>query len=411
MFAVQHRSSPLRTGSFETALPKGIAQPMSWLKIYGKLRTAALSSSPVEGLTHGFYRYPARFSPHFAATAISALSRPGDLILDPFMGGGTSILEAIAAGRRAVGTDLNSLAHFVSKAKTTRFSSGDLDQVRTWCGNVDSWSSYKLRYEPKPESYPRNLNGPEVGPLRKALGLGRISLDALPSANSALLARTILLSAAQWALDGRKSTPTLKEFREKLKSTGADFIHQAARTASSLAHGPAPVLIEDSAENLLRHDPFRGGERASLVVTSPPYPGIHVLYHRWQIGGRRESPAPYWISESMDGNYASHYTFGDRSSEDEYFARALPSFASIRAAMKEGAHMVQLVAFSNRHSQLPRFLRMISEAGFSEVRPTSQRTGTKVRRIWRDVPGRRWHANSKGNTPGAREVVLVHRAR
>ena len=51
------------------------------------------SSKPVKGLTHGFYLYPARFPPEIARSVISNFSRPGDAVLDPFMGGGTSIVE------------------------------------------------------------------------------------------------------------------------------------------------------------------------------------------------------------------------------------------------------------------------------------------------------------------------------
>jgi DNA modification methylase len=38
---------------------------------------------------------------------ILAGSRPGDLVLDPFLGSGTVARCAISLGRRAVGTDLN----------------------------------------------------------------------------------------------------------------------------------------------------------------------------------------------------------------------------------------------------------------------------------------------------------------
>jgi hypothetical protein len=41
--------------------------------------------------------------------------------------------------------------------------------------------------------------------------------------------------------------------------------------------------------------------KAKLIVTSPPYPGVHVLYHRWHVDGRRETPAPYWIAGCNDG--------------------------------------------------------------------------------------------------------------
>ena len=43
---------------------------------------AAMDDSPVSGFTHTYYRYPARFSPQFARTAIEALTKPGDLVLE-----------------------------------------------------------------------------------------------------------------------------------------------------------------------------------------------------------------------------------------------------------------------------------------------------------------------------------------
>jgi DNA modification methylase len=80
------------------------------------------SSKPVGGLTHGFYLYPARFPPEIAHSVISAFSRPGDWVLDPFMGGGTSIVEGLAQGRQMLGIDVNALAHFVTTVRTTPLS-------------------------------------------------------------------------------------------------------------------------------------------------------------------------------------------------------------------------------------------------------------------------------------------------
>jgi hypothetical protein len=37
---------------------------------------------PVRGLTHGFYKYPARFSPSFARATIEIFTQPGDLVFD-----------------------------------------------------------------------------------------------------------------------------------------------------------------------------------------------------------------------------------------------------------------------------------------------------------------------------------------
>lgn len=82
-----------------------------------RVRRAALDQEPISGLTHQFYRYPARFSPRFVRAAIEALSSPGDVVLDPYMGGGTTIVEAHITGRRSIGNDVNSLALFVATAK------------------------------------------------------------------------------------------------------------------------------------------------------------------------------------------------------------------------------------------------------------------------------------------------------
>ena len=69
---------------------------------------AARDQSRVKGLTHEFYRYPARFSPSFVRGAIEAFTRPGDWVMDPFAGGGTTLVEAMAMGRNALGIDISS---------------------------------------------------------------------------------------------------------------------------------------------------------------------------------------------------------------------------------------------------------------------------------------------------------------
>ena len=72
------------------------------------------SQKRVTGLTHNFYKYPARFSPELVHEVIEQFSNPNDWVFDPFMGAGTSIVEALAMGRRGLGKDVNSLAWFVS---------------------------------------------------------------------------------------------------------------------------------------------------------------------------------------------------------------------------------------------------------------------------------------------------------
>lgn len=69
--------------------------------------------------THGLHRYSGKFIPQIAARAIQLLSDPGDLVLDPYCGSGTTLLEAALLHRRAIGVDLNPLAIVIAKSKVT----------------------------------------------------------------------------------------------------------------------------------------------------------------------------------------------------------------------------------------------------------------------------------------------------
>jgi hypothetical protein len=91
---------------------------------------------PVHGLTHNFYCYPARFSPTFARAAIEAFTGPGDYVLDPYFGGGTSLVEAVVLGRNALGVDISELAEFVATVKTTVLSKSDLQCLGQWAAKL-----------------------------------------------------------------------------------------------------------------------------------------------------------------------------------------------------------------------------------------------------------------------------------
>lgn len=73
-------------------------------------------------LTHGYYTYPAKFIPQLAARLIRELSTPGETVADPFMGSGTTLIEALVQARRAVGVDINPVAHLVARVKATPIS-------------------------------------------------------------------------------------------------------------------------------------------------------------------------------------------------------------------------------------------------------------------------------------------------
>src|SRR5512136_5537 len=69
--------------------------------------------------THGIHRYPAKFIPQIPRFCIDKYSKPGDDVLDPFMGSGTTLLESYVSGRNSYGIDIHALARLIAKVKTT----------------------------------------------------------------------------------------------------------------------------------------------------------------------------------------------------------------------------------------------------------------------------------------------------
>ena len=68
------------------------------------------------------------FPPALARYFIQAYSSPGDIVFDPFCGKGTGIVEAILAGRRALGCDIAPDAVAVTRAKVAGVSMGSIDR-------------------------------------------------------------------------------------------------------------------------------------------------------------------------------------------------------------------------------------------------------------------------------------------
>lgn len=380
------------------------------------LLSAVHDDQPVSGLTHNYYRYPARFSPRFARAAILAFTEPGDVVLDPFMGGATTLVEARASGRHSIGCDVNSLSAFLARVKTTPLREKDLREIHAWVRRLPAHLNLHLPPARAIEWHSAGYQRHVPWPIRKLIELALERLHELPTKRQQRFARCLMLRASQWALDCRERVPAAQEFRDALPRFLDQFSHGMRQYATELramagsplakvisVRGAAARLHEGSAKNSLP-------KRPSLVLTSPPYPGVYVLYHRWKIQGRKESPAPFWVANCLDGQGQAHYCFGHRKQRElrSYFDGICASFSSVRRLIDQSAMVIQIVAFAEPNWQLPRFLEAMSEAGFNEIMP--RELGIPVKgRLWRQVPGRRWFALIQGPLATSKELVLFHR--
>lgn len=377
----------------------------------------ARSIEPVSGLTHGFYKYPARFSPAFVRAAIETFTEPADLVIDNHVGGGTTLVEATALGRHAIGIDISPLAEFVAVTKTTLFSDHELAQLDAWAKSIRS--AINIHGPAKTSSsyaelgYYKHLDHPSRWRLRKAIDQGLGQALALRAPRLVAFARCVILRTAQWALDGRREPPSIEKFRESLAAYAREMLHGARdlRLAAD-QHSERPVVrvLNRSSAGVETDDRLKKQPPPKLIITSPPYPGVHVLYHRWQVDGGKEIPLPFMIADKLNGSGSSYYTMGDRQHPqlNTYFANIQSSMASVSKLADAETTVVQMVAFSDPSWQLNRYLQAMKSAGLQEVfLPLLQSEGDG--RLWRSVPNRRWYSDQRGATPGSKEVVLFHR--
>lgn len=78
--------------------------------------------------THSLHPYPAKFPPQLPKNILMRYSKKGELVLDPFCGSGTVLVEARIQGINAIGVDVNGLACLLSKVKATPL---DCKQINT----------------------------------------------------------------------------------------------------------------------------------------------------------------------------------------------------------------------------------------------------------------------------------------
>ena len=364
----------------------------------------------VDGLTHSLYSYPARFSPELSREIIKNFSSAGDWLFDPFMGGGTLVVEALAAGRFALGVDINSLAWFVTLSKTTPLSSTDVAQLRDWATNIcsDNIDSYpSLELDELRHHFPKRFLYFLDGILEK--------VGKLTSQNAKRLSRFVLLRVYQGLLNDKDKLPSSAVVKQKITielertlSGLSDFFNVCKESGipkpeimsrrKLINRSCIGIELDSRVRDLMSHP--------RLVFTSPPYPGVHVLYNKWQIASRKETFLPYYISGMNDSQSESYYTLGGRSKIglSRYFDLISQSFFSIAKVIHRKAIIVQLVGFSDARIQLPLYLKSMSEAGYKEIFPLS----SDEEKFWRDVPNRKWYTNGRDRWDASKEVLLFH---
>jgi hypothetical protein len=86
---------------------------------YSKIVSYNQTRSPNQYLTHWIYPYKGKYHPQMIRALLNVIgARKGDMILDPFIGSGTTALECQLLGIDCVGLDVSQVCILISRVKT-----------------------------------------------------------------------------------------------------------------------------------------------------------------------------------------------------------------------------------------------------------------------------------------------------
>ena len=190
-------------------------------------------------LTHWIYPYQGKFHPQMARALLNiAGAREGSLVLDPYLGSGTTALEAALLGMRCIGIDMSPLCVLLTRVKID--SAGAVEAIR---GRVGALLE-------RTELDPENAGADEHDNPRVA--------------DFVRIARMVALSdVSRRRRDGRAA------FRKNLKAMLQSVeAHALALSRFGISPGAASISQGDARDLAAA---AVGDSTVDAVVTSPPY--------------------------------------------------------------------------------------------------------------------------------------------
>jgi len=229
--------------------------------------------------------YRACFKPQLPRFFIERLTRPGDVVYDPFMGRGTTPLEAALLGRVPFGCDINPLSQVLIRP---RFNPPTLEQVAQRLDEIDFHCSTEFPEDLLVFYHPETLR--EIASLKKnllarrkknsldpvddwicLLALNRLtghspgffSVYTLPPNQAVSVKSQKKINADRHQSAPRRSVPKL--ILKKTRNLLSDCTPAIRETLAGVA--PKSLLLSQSASRT----PQIPSNSVALVVTSPPF--------------------------------------------------------------------------------------------------------------------------------------------
>ena len=322
------------------------------------------------GATHGFHPYPARFIPQIPAALIRAFTRPGEAVYDPFVGGGTTCVEANIAGRNALGGDASGLAVLIARAKTRPLPDRAADailQTAVRAGRRAENPTGEAAAAPALSAgWFEDFIVREIAAVKREIA----RLQNAPMREFCMVALSAILvgvsrqdSDTRYARVAKNLSPgdAVSRYARQLRK----MLRLMASSRDALSLGATDARVSDS-----RVPGAFADDSADFVATSPPYPNAYDyhLYHRHRLLWLGMDPAE--LKRREIGAHA-HYSRRNGPDENDFRRDMEKVFRASARILKRGRHFALVVGDSILHGRRVRNSEVVkaaaAAAGFAPV--------------------------------------------
>jgi DNA modification methylase len=240
--------------------------------------------------SHNIHAFAAKFPPQLPRTFIQELTRPGEYVLDPMSGSGTTLIEAVFAGRFGIGVDLDPLASLVGKVKST-----PIDLVRCARAGEEVLKEARKRLRPAGDKKLLSFYSPKAVEFFRYWFTDAITdeLFALVRAvrkvdeptiqsflkvvfSSCIITKSGGLTLARDLAHSRPHRDVTREIKQSALDVFADRVSSALQSLNDIAVSPSSSLMLRADT---RHLPLLA-DSVHLIATSPPYAANAIDYMR-----------------------------------------------------------------------------------------------------------------------------------
>jgi hypothetical protein len=235
---------------------------------------------------HSLHPYLGKFVPQLVEVFLNRYFSPGARIYDPFVGSGTTLVEANVFGADAIGCDISAFNCLLSRVKTSRYPLGELElhlrgtledarrRVDTQPTEVGPWLSrwYAPRALKELLAYRAATEEltPPYGDVARVI-LSRAARSARLTTHFDLDFPRVPATGRYWCLKHKRECRPVEEASKFLVRYTADTVRRLREFAALRRDRDVAVLHADSRSVRLPASP-------TGVITSPPYPGL-IDYH------------------------------------------------------------------------------------------------------------------------------------